>query len=116
MTLGKLDVTENLEEAVALEQSTTDLDVISDRVVRYRKLKDLERSLAEQIKETRDEIVGYLKDRDAEFGAVAGQLVVRRRTVTTRRIDTTALKAKEPEIAEQFTKETTADRLEMIDP
>jgi predicted phage-related endonuclease len=119
MTLGKLDapdVIENAEETAALEAATADVYPIADRVVRYRKLKEMERDIAERVKETRDEIVGYLRDRDAEFGAVDGQLVCRRRPVTTRRVDTTALKAKEPEIAEQFTRETTSDRLEMIDP
>lgn len=124
MTLGKLDVpevgradvSENAEETAALEAATVDVYPISDRVARYRKLKEMERDIAERIKETRDEIVGFLKDREAEFGAVDGQLVCRRRTVVTRRIDTTALKAKEPEIAERFTKTTESDRLEMIEP
>lgn len=118
MTLGKLeppDVVENDEEQAALAAATADLFPISDWVARYRKLKEMEAEIAARVKESRDMIVGYLRDRDAEFGAVDGQLLVRRRTVTTRRIDTTALKAKEPEIAERFTKESVSDRLEMID-
>lgn len=116
MTLGKLDVAENAEETAALEAATADVYEIADWVSRYQKLKEMERDIAERIKESRDMIVGYLRDRDAEFGAIDGRLLVRRRTVTTRRVDTTALKAKEPEIAEQFTKESTSDRLELIDP
>lgn len=117
MTLGKLDtpeVTENAEEAAALEAATAELDSMADWVMRYRKFKELEKELAEKVKEARDMIVGHLAERDAEFGTVAGEMVVRRRTVETRRIDTTALKAKEPEIAEQFTKVIKSDRLEMI--
>jgi hypothetical protein len=116
MTLGKLtEVPENAEEVAELDAATADIYPISDRVARYRKLKEMEADIAARVKETRDEIVGYLRDRDAEFGAIGGQLLVRRRTVTTRRIDTTALKAKEPEIAAQFTKESVSDRLELID-
>jgi len=115
MTLGKLDAPENVENA---EETAATVDVypIADRVARYRKLKEMERDIAERLKETRDEIVGYVAERNAEFGAVDGQLLVRVRTVTTRRIDTTALKAKEPELAERFTKTTESVRLEMIEP
>lgn len=122
MTLGKIDapeVAENAEEAAALEAATAataDIYEIGDRIARYQKLKEMEADIAERVKETRDEIVGFLRERNAEFGAIDGKLLVRRRTVTTRRIDTTALKVKEPEIAERFTKVTESDRLEMIKP
>lgn len=119
MTLGKLDppdTTENAEEQAALEAATADVYEIADWVSRYHKLKEMERDIADRVKESRDMIVGYLKDRDAEFGAIDGRLLVRRRTVTTRRVDTTWLKREKPEIAEHFTKETTSDRLELIDP
>lgn len=113
MTLGKINPP--IEEAVALEAATVDVYPISDRVARYRKLKEMERDIAERLKETRDEIVGYIGERGAEFGSIDGQLLVRVRTVTTRRIDTTALKAKEPELAERFTKATESKRLELIE-
>lgn len=119
MTLGKLvpsEVPENAEESAALEAATADLYPISDRIARYRKLKEMEADIAARVKEVNDEIKAYLRERDAEFGAIDGQLVCRRRTVVTNRIDTKALKEKEPEIAERFTKPSTSERLEMINP
>jgi predicted phage-related endonuclease len=119
MTLGKLDtpdVAENAEEAAALEAATTDVFEIADWVARLEKLREMKRDVEAREKEASEFVKGWLRDRGAEFGAIDGRLAVRRRTVETRRIDTTALKAKEPEIAEQFTKVTTADRLELIKP
>jgi predicted phage-related endonuclease len=118
MTLGKLDtpdVAENAEETAALEAATTDIYAISDWVARYRKLKQMEAEIAARVKEANEMIKGYLHDRNAEFGAIDGQLVVRRREVVSNRIDTKALKEKEPEIAERFTKPSTSVRLELID-
>lgn len=119
MALGNLEPTpvpENVEEAAELEAATADVFEISDWVARLEKLRAMKRDVEEREKETADFIKGYLRERGAEFGAVDGKLLVRRRTVETRRIDTTALKAKEPEIAEQFTKVSRSDRLELIDP
>jgi predicted phage-related endonuclease len=119
MTLGKLDtsdVAENAEEAAALEAATADVYGIADWVARLEKLREMKRDVEAREKEAAEFIKGYLRDQDAEFGAIDGRLVVRRRSVETRRIDTTALKEKEPEIAERFTKVTSADRLELIKP
>ena len=119
MTLGKLEpteVAENAEESAALEAATADVYPIADWVARYRKLKEMEADVAARVKEANDVIKGYLHDRGAEFGAIDGQMVCRRREVTTNRIDTKALKEKEPEIAERFTKPSISVRLEMINP
>jgi predicted phage-related endonuclease len=117
MTLGKLtEVAENVEEAAELEAATADVFEIADWVARLEKLRAMKKDVEEREKEAADFIKAWLRERNAEFGAVDGQLLVRRRTVTSRRIDTTALRAKEPEIAEQFTKESTSERLEMIGP
>lgn len=116
MTLGKLDVTENDEESATLEAATADVYSIADWVARLRKLREMKTDIESREKETADFIKGWLRDRAAEFGAIDGQLVCRRRTVISNRIDTKALKEKEPEIAERFTKPSTSERLEMIDP
>lgn len=118
MTLGKLEteVPENVEEAAELEAATEDVYPIADRIARLKKLREMKRDVTEREDEVSKEIKAYLRERDAEFGAINGQLVCRRRPVTTRRIDTKALKEKEPEIAERFTRESTSDRLELIDP
>lgn len=111
MTLGKLDA----EETAELEAATTDLFPISDWVARYRKLKEMEAEIASRVKEANEMIKGYLHDRNAEFGEIDGRLVVRRRVVVSNRIDTKALRSKEPELAEQFTVPSTSVRLELID-
>lgn len=118
MTLGKIDapeVAENAEEAAALEAATTDVFGISDWIARLAKLREMKRDVEAREKEAAEFVKGYLRERDAEFGAVDGKLVVRRRSVTSHRIDTKALKEKEPEIAERFTKPSTSERLEMIE-
>lgn len=119
MTLGKLDtpeVPENAEEVAELEAATADVFTIADWVARLEKLREMKKDVETREKEAADFIKGYLREQNAEFGAIDGRLVVRRRSVETRRIDTTALKEKEPEIAERFTKVTSADRLELIKP
>lgn len=117
MTLGKLtDIPENVEEQTALATSTAELDTIADWYARLVKLREMKRDVTEREKETADFIKGWLRDRDAEFGEVDGQLVVRRRVLVKRVFDTKAFRAKEPELAEQFTVERPEERLELIEP
>lgn len=111
MTLGKLEQAELPEEPL-----TAELDTIADWVARLEKLREMKADVTAREKETAEFIKGYLRDRDAEFGEVGGQLVVRRRVLVKRVLDTKALRAKEPELAEQFTVDRPEERLEMIKP
>lgn len=55
-------------------------------------------------------------DRDnAEVGTVNGRPAVRYTTVVTKRLDTKSLKAKEPELAEQFSITSTSRRFTLIE-
>lgn len=112
MTLGKLEV----EEAAKLDAATTELDTIADWYARLVKLREMKRDVTEREKETSDFIKGWLRDRGAEFGEVDGRLAVRRRVLVKRVFDTKTFRAKEPELAEEYTVDRPEERLELIEP
>lgn len=110
MTLGSIEPEPVDEPIVSVE-----LDELADWVARYRRAKELEKEVAERVKEARDMIAGFLTDRDAEFGSIGGRLAVRWRTVESHRIDTPRLRKEDPELAEKYTKVRTEHRLELIE-
>lgn len=72
--------------------------------------KELQRA-AEQIAAQMDEIKENIKNVMGENEQiVAGAYKITNKTVISRRLDTNALKREHPEIASQYTKETTATR------
>jgi predicted phage-related endonuclease len=81
---------------------------------KIRELRQLQALIdeAEQEAETiKDAIKAYMGDSEAVH---AGEYTVTWKTVTTARIDTSALKKALPEIAEQFSKVTTTRRFTVV--
>lgn len=98
----------------ATDANTTALDEIDDRVRRYLTAKKVEKQGKDAAEETRHEIAAYLEARGAEFGTVDGVLVVRWRPVTSKRLDQKKLASNHPEIVEEFTRESTSMRMEIV--
>lgn len=62
----------------------------------------------------KQQITQHLDKANAEVGTVNGRPAVRYTTVVTKRLDQKALKAKEPELAEQYSVTTTARRFTLV--
>lgn len=63
----------------------------------------------------KQQITQHLDRADAEVGTIAGRPVVRYTTVITKRLDQKALKAKEPELAEQYSVISTSRRFSIVE-
>ena len=77
-----------------------------------KELKELERmqeELTAEIEAMRDQIKNGLTERNTD-SLVTGAFKITWKSVTSTRLDTVALKKAMPEVAEQYTKETTTRR------
>jgi predicted phage-related endonuclease len=92
-----------------------DANPIARLIERYKRAKEVERMGKETAEECRAEIASYLESQDAEYGTINGRLAVRWRTVVTRRVDTKRLREELPMVAEDFTKETESQRMELLE-
>ena len=102
-------------EAVEIEESTTPLDSITDRVERYRKAKALEKKAKDAAEEARGEIAAELEAHGAEYGTIGGALVIRWRPIESSRLDTKKLRESHPDIADAFTRPTVSMRMEIVE-
>lgn len=83
---------------------------INEMEIKIRELRQLQALIEEaqaEVEAIKDEIKAAMGDSEA---VQAGEYKVTYKTVTTARIDTTALKKALPDVAERFTKTTTTRR------
>ncbi|NLD59686.1 MAG: hypothetical protein GX647_08550 [Clostridiales bacterium] len=78
-------------------------------VTELQELRRMQEELEAEIEAVQDRIKAYMTERGTEQ-LVAGAHKVTWQSVTSSRLDTTALKKALPEIAERFTKTTTTKR------
>lgn len=79
---------------------------------KVQELKELKTMLAELEKEIKaaEETVKKEMETQGKEEIICGSVIVRYKTVESNRIDTTAIKKDLPEVAEKYTKKTTAKR------
>lgn len=82
---------------------------ISSKIKELRELKRMQEELADEIGGLEDEIKAHMTATETDTITTA-EYKVTWKTVTTSRIDTTALKKALPDVAERFTKTTTSKR------
>jgi predicted phage-related endonuclease len=83
------------------------MNELESKVHELRELQALIDEAQAEVETIKDAIKAYMGDSEAIH---AGEYTVTWRTVTTSRIDTTALKKALPDVAEQFSKTTTTRR------
>jgi hypothetical protein len=105
---------------VPLHTPAAMIDGLADWHRRYKELKNAEASIAAMIDEARTMLISSVKntfidglpdDVDLTIGGVP---VMHLKTVTQRRIDSTRLRREQPELADQYTKISTQERLTII--
>lgn len=85
------------------------MEEISSKIKELRELKRMQEELADEIGGLEDEIKAHMTATETDTITTA-EYKVTWKTVTTSRIDTTALKKALPDVAERFTKTTTSKR------
>lgn len=85
------------------------MEEISSKIKELRELKRMQEELADEIGTLEDEIKAHMTATQTDTITTA-EYKVTWKTVTTNRIDTTALKKALPDVAERFTKTTTSKR------
>ena len=81
---------------------------MQSKVAELKELQRMQEELAAEIDSLKDTIKAAMGDREQ---ITAGAFKIIWKTVTSSRVDTTALKKALPEVAAQFTKTTTSHRL-----
>lgn len=82
---------------------------ISSKIKELRELKRMQEELADEIGTLEDEIKAHMTATETDT-ITTTEYKVTWKTVTTNRIDTTALKKALPDVAERFTKTATSKR------
>lgn len=98
----------------ATDENTVALDEIADRWARYVKAKQAEKIAKEVAEEAKREVTGYLRERGAEFGTIAGSLVARWRPIPKPRFQQKKFVESHPDLAAEFTVEADEWRLEQV--
>lgn len=80
---------------------------ITAKITEYQELRRMAEELEAELTALQDEIKAFMGDSEL---LTAGPYKVSYKTVTTSRVDTTALKKALPDIAAQYTKTTTTRR------
>ncbi len=85
------------------------IDMMDSKVKELRELKRMADELAGEIEAIQDEIKAHMTEQDTDT-LTGDDWKVTWKAVTSKRLDTTALKKALPDVAEQFTKESTSKR------
>lgn len=85
------------------------IDMMNAKVKELRELKRMADELAGEIEAIQDEIKAHMTEQDKD--TLTGiDWKITWKTVTSKRLDSKALKAAMPDVVEQFTKESTSKR------
>lgn len=85
------------------------IDTMNAKVKELRELKRMQDELAGEIETIQDEIKAHMMENNADT-LVGADWKVTWQSVTSKRLDTAALKKALPDVAERFTKESTSKR------
>jgi predicted phage-related endonuclease len=92
----------------------TPLDSLADWVKRFETARDLEKQAKDKKEEARSMIAAYLEEQGAEYGSIKGRIAIRWRTITKRAFDTKKFKAENPQIAEDYIRESSYNQMEVV--
>lgn len=98
-----------------MNEFTTEIDSLAEWVHAYRYAKENEAKWRETADEVRAKLVAHLTEHDAEVGTLDGAAAVKYVPVTSRRLDSKALKSDHPELAAQYTNEQTSYRFTVVE-
>lgn len=104
-----------LNEAVEEEIYAAPLDERREWVKKFLDARARRRAAQEEEDEAKEVIRDLLDEAGAEFGSVGGQVVLRYRTMSVRRLNTKKLRNDHPELADAYTNENEERRMEVID-
>lgn len=85
------------------------IEIMNTKVKELRELKRMQDELAAEIEAIQDEIKAVMTAQDADT-LTGADWKITWKSVTSNRLDTAALKKALPEVAQAFTRETTARR------
>jgi predicted phage-related endonuclease len=91
------------------------IDDLATWVAAYREACRNRDQWGEVADRAKQQITQQLERNAADIGTVDGRPAVKWTAVTTLRLDTKALKEKDPELAERYTVETTSRRFTVLD-
>ena len=94
---------------------TTPIDDLATWVAAYREACANRDQWAQIADRAKQQITQQLERDAADVGTVNGRPAVKWTAVTSKRLDTKALKEKDPEIAARYTVETTSRRFTVLD-
>lgn len=89
------------------------MKTFNERVAELKELKVMLAELESEVKRFENEIKAEMEAEGKEE-IICGKFIVRYKEIKSNRVDTTALKKELPEIAEKFTKTTTAKRFTIV--
>lgn len=95
--------------------STAPIDDLTPWVAAYREACANRDQWAEIADRAKQQITQQLENEQAEVGTIDGRPTVKWTEVTTRRINTKALKEKDPELADRYTVTSTSRRFTLLD-
>lgn len=98
------------------EPSVTAIDDLATWVDAYRAACANRDQWSEIADRAKQQITQKLERDAAEVGTVNGRPAVRWTSVTSHRLDTKTLKAKDPELAERYTVTSTSRRFTVVEP
>lgn len=93
----------------------TPIDDLATWLAAYREACTNRDQWAQIADRAKQQITQQLERDAAEIGTVDGRPAVKWATVTTRRLDTKALKEKDPDLAARYVVETTSRRFTVLD-
>jgi hypothetical protein len=96
------------------DPEATSLDDMAHLVKQLQDARAESKAAKEKEDEARDQILARIRERGGEYGTVAGQRVVHVKAIVTKRFKTVEFKKDHPDIAEQYTGESTSYRLETL--